>query len=91
MTKALPVWEKKLRRAERTGVFTEDDVNDADDWRSCAIGEKHDFPDNTSYIYEPDDFEDKPEYMLGMEFADAVSRQAVAEARSIYTEIRALP
>ena len=76
-------WAIRLERAEKRGRFFMVDKDLANEWPTCAIGEKHGGKFSTG--------RNMTEVRLGNEFWHAVDRDDIAEAKRIYQEIVALP
>ena len=82
-------WAVRLERAEKRGKFTDFEIQRAGEYLTCAIGERHSFPQG-----DEDEFHStltKEETELGYEFYYMMTKQNIPEAKRIYAEIQALP
>ncbi len=90
-------WAVRIERAEKRGKFTEFEHDLANkDWRTCAVGEKHNWPSSLSwggpdYVGVSDPALSTSEYGLGTAFGNAVCDDDIPEAKRLYAEIMALP
>lgn len=73
-------WSSRLARAVKRGCFTRKDEELAENWTTCAVGERFgDLPDGDTELER-----------IGMRFYRAVHRNQVAAAVKAYGEIQDL-
>lgn len=82
-------WIKELRKALKTGTFSEAAKADAADWTTCAVGEAHKrAPKIVVGIDESEDAMDRVLVNLGRQFDIAVNGDHVKDAARIYARIQ---
>lgn len=85
-------WTKRIKKALKVGVFTQEDKDDASSWTTCAVGEvSQRYPKVVVVVDEAYDHEPKNGRMeqLGADFYDAVAEDRVRDAAKIFVKIQA--